>query len=145
LINRVRPQLEEHASSLFDQMTNGRYPKITLDEDYNIFIHDGTSAYPIRRFSGGEEDLANLCLRIAISQVVAERAGAETPTFIVLDEIFGSQDVERRERILQASMRLQEIFHQIIIITHMEDIEDRLPNVLRVTENAVAEAEVAWA
>lgn len=145
LINRVRPQLEEHASSLFDQMTSGRYPKITLDEDYNIFIHDGTSAYPIRRFSGGEEDLANLCLRIAISQVVAERAGAETPTFIVLDEIFGSQDVERRERILQASMRLQEIFPQIIIITHMEDIEDRLPNVLRVTENAVGEAEVAWA
>ncbi len=144
LINRVRPQIEEYASPLFDQMTDGRYPRIILDEEYNISIHDGFGVYPIRRFSGGEEDLANLCLRIAISQVVAQRSGADTSSLVVLDEVFGSQDVERRERILQALGRLQETFQQIVVITHTEDIQDRVPNLLHITENAAREAVVAW-
>lgn len=144
LINRVRPQIEEYASMLFDQVTDGRYPRIVLDEDYNISIQDGSGAYPIRRFSGGEEDLANLCLRLAISQVVAHCAGSDTSSLVVLDEIFGSQDAERRERILQALVRLQETFQQIVLITHMEDIHDRVPNVLRITENATCEAQASW-
>jgi DNA repair protein SbcC/Rad50 len=145
LINRVRPEIEQYASSLLDRTTDGRYSKIVLDEDYNIFIHDGPNAYPIRRFSGGEEDLINLCLRIAISQVVSRRAGADTVSLIVLDEVFASQDIERRERILQALGRLQEMFQQVVVITHTEDTQDRIPNVLHVTENARGEAEVAWA
>jgi exonuclease SbcC len=144
LINRVRPQIEEYASMLFDQVTDGRYPRIVLDEDYNISIQDGSGAYPIRRFSGGEEDLANLCLRLAISQVVAHRAGGDTSSLVVLDEIFGSQDAERRERILQALVRLQETFQQIVLITHMEDIHDRVPNVLRITEDAAHDAQTQW-
>jgi exonuclease SbcC len=144
LINRIRPQIEEYASMLFDQVTEGRYPRIMLNEDYDISIHDGASAFPIRRFSGGEEDLANLCLRLAISQIVADRAGANAATLVVLDEIFGSQDVERRDRILRALSRLQETFQQIILITHMEDIHDRIPNVLFVRENAAHQAEAAW-
>ncbi|OFV85343.1 MAG: hypothetical protein A2W26_06995 [Acidobacteria bacterium RBG_16_64_8] len=144
LINRVRPQIEEHASLLFERLTDGRYPRIVLDEDYSISIHDGTGVYSIRRFSGGEEDLTNLCLRIAISGVVAQRAGADTSSLVVLDEIFGSQDAERRERILQALGRLEATFQQIVLITHMEDIHDRVAHVLRVAENAAREAEAAW-
>lgn len=144
LINRVRPQIEEHASLLFERLTDGRYPRIVLDEDYSISIHDGTGVYPIRRFSGGEEDLTNLCLRIAISEVVAQRAGGDTSSLVVLDEIFGSQDAERRERILQALGRLEATFQQIVLITHMEDIHDRVAHVLRVAENAAREAEAAW-
>ncbi len=144
LINRVRPQIEEHASVLFEQVTDGRYPRVVLDEDYSVSIHDGIGVYPIRRFSGGEEDLVNLCLRIAISEAVAQRAGGDTSSLVVLDEIFGSQDVERRERILQALGRLEAAFQQIILITHMEDIHDRVAHVLRVTENAERDAEAAW-
>jgi DNA repair protein SbcC/Rad50 len=144
LINRIRPQIEEFASVLFDQVTEGRYPRIMLDEDYDISIHDGAGAFPIRRYSGGEEDLANLCLRLAISQIVADRAGANAATLVVLDEIFASQDIERRDRILRALSRLQETFQQIILITHMEDIHDRIPNVLFVRENAAHQAEATW-
>jgi exonuclease SbcC len=144
LINRVRPQIEEHASVLLDQVTMGRYPRIALDEDYSISIYDGAQAYPISRFSGGEEDLANLCLRLAISQVVAQRAGGDMSSLVVLDEVFGSQDAERRERILQALRRLQETFQQMFLITHMEDIHDRVPNALQVSENRSGDAEAGW-
>ena len=108
LINRVRPQIAEYASRLFEQVSEGRYTYIVLDEDYNIFIQDESGTHPLRRFSGGEEDLANLCLRIAISQVVGQRSGDEASSLIVLDEVFGSQDAERREQILHALGRLQE-------------------------------------
>jgi exonuclease SbcC len=145
LINRVRPQIEEYASGFLEQVTSGRYPRISLDEDYAMSIHDGTDAYPVRRFSGGEGDLANLCLRLAISEVVAQRAGRDASSLVVLDEIFGSQDTERRERILQALGQLEATFQQIVLITHMEDIHDRVAHVLRVTENSGHDAEAAWA
>ncbi|MBI5500830.1 MAG: SMC family ATPase [Deltaproteobacteria bacterium] len=144
LIGRVRPQIEEHASYLLDQVTAGRYPRVVLDDDYNIALDDGEGVFPLKRFSGGEEDLANLCLRIAIAQVVAQRAGGQSPSVVVLDEVFAAQDSDRREKLLQALGRLQEIFRQIILITHMEDIHDRVPHVLRITENAAREAEAAW-
>ena len=57
-----------------------------------LLVYDNGNAYGIERFSGGEEDLANLCLRLAISEVITERAGGVF-NFIILDEIFGSQDI----------------------------------------------------
>lgn len=144
LMGRVRPQIEDYSSLLLGQVTDGRYPRITLDADYAISIHDATGAHPIKRFSGGEEDLANLCLRIAISQVVSQRAVSDTSSLVVLDEVFGSQDAERRESILHALLRLQESFQQIILITHTEDLHDRIPHVLRVSEGADRDATVAW-
>lgn len=88
--------------------------------------------------------MANLCLRLAISQVMAHRIGSDSSSLVVLDEIFGAQDAERRERILQALGKLQEIFQQVALITHLEDIHDRIPNVLRITENSAREAQVSW-
>ncbi|MDZ7314707.1 MAG: SMC family ATPase [candidate division KSB1 bacterium] len=127
LAGRVRPLIARRASELLALTTHGRYSQIDLDEDYAIRIYDGNQAFPIKRFSGGEEDLVNLCLRIAVSQVVAERVGGAPINFIVLDEIFGSQDSERRNLILEALNRLSAQFRQIFIITHIETIRDMLP------------------
>jgi exonuclease SbcC len=145
LITRVKPALEESASELLNQMTRGRYPQLSLDDDYEISLHDGGQAHPLERFSGGEEDLANLCLRIAISQLVGLRAGADTSSMLVLDEVFGSQDAERRERILGALHHLQGIFQQVLLITHLEDVHERVPHMLRVSEDATQAATVALA
>ncbi len=64
-----------------------------LDEDYMVTLLDGGEAKPV--ISGGEEDIANLALRLAISQMIADRAG-QPLSLLVLDEIFGSLDEERR-------------------------------------------------
>jgi exonuclease SbcC len=144
LAARVKPEIEQYASVLLNQVTAGRYPRIELDEYYGISLNDGTETYPLRRFSGGEEDLANLCLRLAISQVVSSRLSGDDSSLVVLDEVFGSQDEERRQNILQALVRLSETFQQVVLITHTEDINDRVPMVLRVTENAAREAQAVW-
>jgi DNA repair protein SbcC/Rad50 len=132
LAGRVRPLIARRASELLALTTNSRYSQIELDQDYNIRIYDGNRAFPIDRFSGGEQDLTNLCLRIAVSQVVAERHGGAPINFIVLDEIFGSQDVERRELILNALGQLSTQFRQIFIITHIEMVRDVLPVLVEV-------------
>jgi len=132
LAGRVRPLIAGRASELLALTTSGRYALLELDRDYNILIYDGNTPFPIQRFSGGEQDLANLCLRIAISRIVAERSGGSQINFIVLDEIFGSQDHERRDLILNALTKLATQFRQIFIITHIEAIKDMLPVIIEV-------------
>jgi exonuclease SbcC len=99
LLGRMRPLSESRTSQLLSLVTDGRYSVVELDEDYNIFIYDGNEKFKIQRFSGGEQDMFTLCLRIAISQIVVDRRGGEI-NFIALDAIFGSQDADRRENIL---------------------------------------------
>ncbi len=140
LAGRIRPLIASRASELLHLTTQGRYSILELDEDYNIFIFDQAQRFPLARFSGGEQDLANLCLRIAISQVVAERSGRSQINFIVLDEIFGSQDEQRKDLILKALQQLSSQFRQIFIITHVENIKDALPVLISVEEKNVEES-----
>jgi exonuclease SbcC len=108
--------------------------EVELDEDYDLLVYDKGESYSIERFSGGEEDLANLCLRLAISEVITERAGGVF-NFIILDEIFGSQDMIRRHNIMKALSGLATKFRQIFLITHVEDVKDDMENILSILEN----------
>jgi len=134
LISRIRPQLIETASYLYRELTDGKYTGLDIDEDYNMRIFDGGYPYPLTRFSGGEADLANLCIRLAISQLISARAGTEGG-FIILDEIFGSQDIVRKNSIMTALNQLNKQFRQIIVITHVDDIKDTFEHVIEVTED----------
>lgn len=134
LISRIRPTLSYYSSDFFNRLTDGKYTSIELDENYNILICDNGEFYSIERFSGGEEDLANLCLRLAISEVITERAGGVF-NFIILDEIFGSQDTFRRQNIMRALKGLSSKFRQIFLITHVEDVKNEMEHVIYVAEN----------
>lgn len=144
LISRISPLLSQYGSQLFTIFTRGKYNTIEIDEDYEIFIYDKGERLPLNRFSGGESDLANLCLRLAISQVVAKRAGHGGFRFIALDEIFGSQDTERKANVLNALHELSNQFRQILLITHIEDIKDSMEHVIQVHEdiNGISYAEM---
>jgi len=134
LISRIRPTLSSYSSDFFERLTEGKYRELELDESYNLLVYDNGNAYGIERFSGGEEDLANLCLRLAISEVITERAGGVF-NFIILDEIFGSQDMFRRHNIMRALNGLSSKFRQIFLITHVDDVKEDMENIIFVTEN----------
>lgn len=131
--DRVLPTLSEVSSQFFVDMTDSRYGGIELDEDYEMQVYDGTAKYPLSRFSGGEADLANLSLRLAISRVLADRSGNDI-NFLILDEIFGSQDHTRKRNIMATLNRLEKQFHQIILITHIDDTKDLMTNVITIKE-----------
>lgn len=134
LIGRIRPALSAKTSQLFEEITEGKYPKVELSEDYDLMIYDAGEKFSIARFSGGEGDLANLCLRVAISKLMIEGSSQDSG-FIVLDEIFGSQDSARQENIIRALTHLLNQFKQIFIITHVAEIKDSFEHVISVTED----------
>jgi exonuclease SbcC len=133
VMERVVPTLSEISSQLFADMTDSRYGGIELDENYEIQVYDGREKYPLSRFSGGESDLANLSLRLAISRVLADRSGNDI-NFLILDEIFGSQDQVRKRNIMHTLNRLEGQFHQIILISHIDDTKDLMSNVITIKE-----------
>ena len=134
LISKIGPLLSHYASHFFSTFTNGKYKDIEIDENYNIWIYDRGEKFELDRFSGGEKDLANLSLRLAISQLIAQRADVSL-NFIALDEIFGSQDRERRKNVLNALAELKKQFKQILLITHIEEIKDSMEYILKVYED----------
>jgi DNA repair protein SbcC/Rad50 len=74
-------------------------------------------------FSGGEQDVANLCLRIALSRALARQRGTEAG-FIILDEVFGSQDLERRRALIEQLKDLRRDFRQVFVVSHFDDVVD---------------------
>lgn len=134
LIGRIRPVLSQKASNYFRDLTDGKYQQIELNEDYETYVYDNGEKFLIERFSGGEKDLANLCLRLAISELMAEVSGSEFG-FIVLDEILGSQDPFRKSHIMHGLAKLSYLFRQIFLITHVEDVKDLMEHVVTITED----------
>ena len=134
IISQIRPTISCYASELFEQLTDGKYSEIELDDNYNLIIYDNGYPYTIERFSGGEEDLANLCIRMAISEVITQRAGSMF-NFIVLDEIFGSQDNIRKQNIIRALNKFSSKFRQIFLITHIEEVKNFIENTITVFED----------
>jgi exonuclease SbcC len=86
---QLRPELSELASQFLDELTDARYAELELDDQYNVVVLEDGVPKPV--ISGGEEDLANLVLRLAISQMIADRAG-QSFSLLILDEVFGSLD-----------------------------------------------------
>ncbi len=127
---QLRPELSELASGFLSELTEGRYAELELDDQYNIVVLEDSVPKPV--ISGGEEDLANLVLRLAISQMIAERAG-QPFSLLVLDEIFGSLDELRRANVLDLLRKLQDRFEQIVLITHIESVRDGLDHVIGVS------------
>jgi exonuclease SbcC len=126
---QLRPELSEIASGFLGDLTDGRYGELELNEDYAVTVLEEGVPKPV--ISGGEEDLANLVLRLAISQMIAERAGQQF-SLLILDEVFGSLDDARRLHVLELLRRLQDRFAQVIVITHIEGVRDGLDRVLSV-------------
>src|SRR5206468_3371287 len=112
----MRPEIAELASGFLADLTDGRYEAVDLTEDYTVTILDDGVPKPV--ISGGEEDVANLVLRLAISQMIAERAG-QPLTLLVLDEIFGSLDESRPQHVVGLLRRLADRFPQVVLITHI--------------------------
>jgi exonuclease SbcC len=125
----MRPELSELASAFLTDLTDARYTELELDDKYRIVVLEEGVPKPV--ISGGEEDMANLVLRLAISQMIAERAG-QSFSLLVLDEIFGSLDETRRHHVVELLRGLQDRFEQVILITHIESVRDGLDQVLEV-------------
>lgn len=119
------PRLSDITSDLVSEVTEGKYDRIVFDNNFGIEIYDGDEEkFPLETYSGGERDVIALCARIALSRVIGNQA-AHPPGFLVLDEVFGSLDRDRRSRLLEmlgAITSSGEHFRQVFMISHVDDV-----------------------
>src|SRR5687768_17482334 len=126
---QLRPELSELATTFLKELMDSRTAEIELDERYTITVLEDGIPKPV--LSGGEEDLANLVLRLAVSQMIAERSG-QSFSLLVLDEVFGSLDETRRFNVLELLRALGDRFEQVVLITHIESVRDGVDQVIAV-------------
>ncbi|HLI01334.1 MAG TPA: SMC family ATPase [Acidimicrobiales bacterium] len=134
VVASVGPRLAAQAAELFGELTDNEYDQLQVDpETYELQISDAGQVYGLDRFSGSEVDLANLALRVAISEHVRFQSGGAVG-LLVLDEVFGPLDEDRKERMLQALEQLRGRFRQVLVVTHDPSIKEQLPNAIEVVK-----------
>lgn len=139
LIEQALPQIEEKANGLLDRLSNGTMSvrlvtqtdykdkkRTDLKETLDIQISDGAGMRNYEMFSGGEAFRVNFAIRLALSEVLAQRKGARLQT-LVIDEGFGSQDTQGRQRLIEAINLVRGDFAKILVITHLDELKDAFP------------------
>jgi DNA repair protein SbcC/Rad50 len=136
VIETVVPELERAANELLGRMSDGRmHVRIEtqreskegdLREVLDILISDDLGTRPYELYSGGEAFRIDFAVRIALSRLLARRAGAQLRC-LFLDEGFGTQDARGREQLVSTINSIQDDFDRILVITHLDELKDAFP------------------
>ncbi len=144
LIEQALPQIEQKANDLLDRLSDGHMSirfvtqeaykdkkRDDLRETLDIQISDSAGTRDYEMYSGGEAFRVNFAIRLALSEILAQRKGARLQT-LVIDEGFGSQDVQGRQRLIEAINLVKNDFAKILVITHLDELKDAFPNRIEV-------------
>jgi exonuclease SbcC len=131
----IRPELEELTTGFVSLLTDGRHDVVTITEDFRAELHEAGVALEV--ISGGTEDIAALALRLAVSRMIAERAGHPL-SLLILDEPFGSLDEVRRANVLALIRKLADVFEQVILISHVDETKYASDHVIEVEYDEAA-------
>ncbi|MBT3827877.1 SMC family ATPase [bacterium] len=136
LIEDALPEIEQEANNLLGRLTDNQthirieslkdLKKGGTKETLDIVVSDPMGTRPYELFSGGEAFRIDFALRIAISKLLARRAGTALQTLII-DEGFGSQDEQGLTRIMDAIYKIQDDFCKVIVVSHLPAIKDQFP------------------
>ena len=88
----------------------------------------------VRSLSGGESFLASLALALGLSDEVQAQAGIAIDTMFV-DEGFGTLDTDAIRTAIRVLEKLSGQNRQIGIISHVEELRERIPNQILVTKD----------
>lgn len=152
IIETVVPELERAANELLTRMSEGRM-NIRIEtqrsiqtgefrEALDILISDELGTRPYELYSGGEAFRINFAVRVALSRLLARRAGAQLRC-LFMDEGFGTQDERGREHLVAAITSIQGDFDRILVITHIDELKDAFPARLEVRKTADG-SQYAW-
>ena len=144
LIEQALPEIENQANQILDRLSGG-IMSVRFDtqkdfkdkgredkkETLGIIISDAEGSRDYELFSGGEAFRVNFAIRLALSRILAQRAGARLQT-LVIDEGFGSQDTEGRQRLIEAINLVKRDFSKILVITHLEELKEAFPTRIEV-------------
>jgi exonuclease SbcC len=139
IIEQALPEIEDEANRILAELSNYDLSiELRTQKDYkdnsrkdkietlSIIISDPVGKREYEMFSGGEAFRVNFAIRLALSRLLTKRAGARMQ-MLVIDEGFGSQDTEGRQRLIDVIEQIQHNFANILVITHLEELKDVFP------------------
>ncbi len=101
--------LNQRASDIFAELTDGRYRSMDVSEGNQISVWDGVRRIPAERLSRGTLEQVYFAVRMAAAEILQEE---EMP--LILDETFAFYDEKRLNCVLKWLSRQQ---RQVIILT----------------------------
>lgn len=143
IIEQAIPEIEEEANRILARLTDNR-TQIALEslrdlktggtrETLDIKISDELGERSYELYSGGEAFRIDFSIRIALSKLLSRRTGTRLRT-LVIDEGFGTQDVEGLDHLVEAIQAISGDFEKILIITHVESLKQAFPVRIEVTK-----------
>lgn len=134
MIGRMQQDLAQRAGLLMQEITNGRY-RLYFDvanEQYSVADYwNGGDARDVRTLSGGETFIASLALALALSDAASNRSLEA----LFLDEGFGTLDSQTLESVTQILENLSQQGRMVGVITHVQELTERLPVRLQVRKS----------
>jgi exonuclease SbcC len=144
LIEQALPEIETRANELLERLSEGNMSvrfvtqaafkdkkRDDLKETLDILISDGAGTRDYELYSGGEAFRVNFAIRLALSELLAKRAGARLQTLVV-DEGFGSQDTQGRQHLIEAINQVKQDFAKVLVISHIDELKEAFPNRIEV-------------
>ncbi len=140
MIENMLPQLEAEANYILSRLTQNQL-HVTFStkrnptsgsrknrenkeiETLDILIADNNTTRPYEGYSGGEAFRVNFSIRLALSRVLAQKAGTSLQ-LLIIDEGFGTQDAEGCDRLIAAINTIAPDFACILTVTHMPQFKE---------------------
>jgi len=144
LVEQAIPDLEATANEMLAELSNGalavtlesqREVKGELSETLDIMVANAQGPRPYETYSGGERMRVNVAMRMALASQLAQRAGTRCET-LVFDEAAAPLDAQGRELFAESLQRVGGRFANIIVITHVAELQDLFPTRILVTKDA---------
>jgi len=104
-----------------------------LKETLDVIVYDADGERPYETYSGGEQARLNICLRIALALLLADRRGAES-RLLVCDEL-EYLDQLGQEQLIDVIQSVSGRFDRTIVVSHHPGIRDAFDNTLRIVKD----------
>lgn len=129
-------QLCDHANVRFHRMTRNQLSlQLNESNDFEIidYLNEGRSR-SVKTLSGGQSFQVSLSLALALAESVQTNAQSEK-NFFFIDEGFGTQDLESVNIVFETLMNLQKENRIVGIISHVEELKEKIPVSLNITKD----------
>ncbi|WP_313376886.1 SMC family ATPase [Chishuiella sp.] len=129
-------QLCENANVRFHRMTRNQLSlQINETNDFEIidYLNEGKSR-SVKTLSGGQAFQVSLSLALALAESVQSNAQSDK-SFFFIDEGFGTQDLDSVNIVFETLLSLQKENRIVGIISHVEELKDRIPMSLAITKD----------
>lgn len=126
----------EAANSRLEKMTARRYYLLRREDvkgggrkglDLDVYDSHTCKKRPVNTLSGGESFKASLALALGLSDTVQQNSGGIQLDTMFIDEGFGTLDSESLDQAIDILMELQDYGRLIGVISHVNELKERIP------------------